>query len=67
MLISPAYLLPNDDIESDRLDLQYEALKMLHDDKIYFAPLKDPRRILDIGTGTGIWAIEMGESADQRM
>lgn len=67
MLISPAYLLPNDDIESDRLDLQYEALKMLHDDMIYFAPLKDPTRILDIGTGTGIWAIEMGESADQQM
>lgn len=58
----PAYMYPNDSMESDRLDLQYGALKTLHDDKIYFAPLKDPRRILDIGTGTGIWPIEMGES-----
>jgi hypothetical protein len=59
---SLAYMFPNDEMESDRLDLQYQALKMLHDDKIYFAPLKDPKRILDIGTGTGIWPIEMGES-----
>jgi hypothetical protein len=56
-----AYAFPNDDMESDRLDLQYEALKTIHNDKIYFAPLKDPKRILDIGTGTGTWPIEMGE------
>ncbi|ERF72485.1 hypothetical protein EPUS_07694 [Endocarpon pusillum Z07020] len=54
-----SYLFPNDTMECDRLDLQYQALKMLHDDQIYFAPLKDPKRILDIGTGTGIWPIEM--------
>jgi methylase of polypeptide subunit release factors len=58
-------VFPNDDIECDRLDLQYEALKVLHDNKIFFAPLKDPRRILDIGTGTGIWPIEMGEFCSQ--
>lgn len=56
-----AYAFPNDSMESDRLDLQYEALKTLHGGKIYFAPLKDPKRILDIGTGTGTWPIEMGE------
>jgi hypothetical protein len=56
-----AYVFPNDAMECDRLDLQYEALKALHDNRIFFAPLKDPRRILDIGTGTGIWPIEMGE------
>jgi hypothetical protein len=58
---SSAYIFPNDLMECDRLDLQHEALKLLHDEKIYFAPLKDPKRILDIGTGTGIWPIEMGE------
>lgn len=40
--------------------MQYEALKALQGDKIYLAPLKDPKRILDVGTGTGIWPIEMG-------
>ena len=27
----------------------------------YFAPLSNPKHILDIGTGTGQWAIEMGD------
>ena len=30
--------------------------------KLFFAPIKEPERILDIGTGTGIWAIEMGDA-----
>lgn len=46
--------------ESERLDLQYELLKVLFGMRDYFAPLHDPRKILDIGTGTGKWAIEMG-------
>lgn len=36
-------------------------MKRLHQGKIYFAPLNKPKRILDIGTGTGIWPIEMAE------
>ena len=46
--------------ELDRMDVQYEIIKVLFKFKNYFAPLEDPRRILDIGTGTGKWAIEMG-------
>ena len=30
-------------------------------EKLFLAPVKDPQRILDIGTGTGIWAIEIAE------
>lgn len=29
--------------------------------KLFLAPINNPKRILDIGTGTGIWAIEMGD------
>lgn len=28
---------------------------------LHLAPLRHPREILDIGTGTGIWAIEMAD------
>ena len=30
--------------------------------KLFFAPIGEkPAKILDVGTGTGIWAIEMGD------
>lgn len=31
------------------------------DGQLYLSPIQDPRRILDIGTGTGVWAVEMAE------
>ena len=31
---------------------------LLCDGKLHFAPLDDPKSILDLGTGTGIWAID---------
>ncbi|OJJ50174.1 hypothetical protein ASPZODRAFT_128791 [Penicilliopsis zonata CBS 506.65] len=57
-----SYIYPNDEREIDRLDLQHHLFKMAHGDNLYFAPLQDPRRILDIGTGSGIWPIEMAAS-----
>ncbi|KKA17873.1 TAM domain methyltransferase [Rasamsonia emersonii CBS 393.64] len=53
------YPYPNDEQELDRLDMQHQIWKKLNDDKLYFAPLTNPKRILDIGTGSGIWPIEM--------
>jgi methylase of polypeptide subunit release factors len=48
-------------VEQQRLNIHHEVfLKLLHD-QLYIAPLKDPRRILDIGTGSGIWAVEMAD------
>lgn len=37
----------------------------LFDKRNYLAPLKRPKRMLDIGCGTGIWCMEMGTSAAQ--
>jgi methylase of polypeptide subunit release factors len=31
------------------------------DGKLYFAPIESPKRVLDIGTGTGIWAMDFGD------
>lgn len=56
---SDKYLLPNDEIEQERLDLQHHTFKIFLDGKLHIAPLVYPRRVLDLGTGTGIWAIEM--------
>lgn len=55
-----AYPYPNDEQELDRLDLQHHMSKLVMGGKLYHVPLEDPKQILDIGTGSGIWPIEMG-------
>ncbi|KAK5657225.1 hypothetical protein OQA88_3283 [Cercophora sp. LCS_1] len=57
------YCLPNDEAEQDRLDLTHLLSMRSIGEKLFLAPI-DPssmRRILDIGTGTGIWAMAMGD------
>lgn len=35
-------------------------VRIVQGNKLYLAPLDGtPKRVLDVGTGTGIWAIEM--------
>ncbi|KAI9041879.1 class I SAM-dependent methyltransferase [Aspergillus affinis] len=55
------YLLPNDEQEQDRLDLSHHIYRMLLKGELGRAPIKNPRRVLDIGTGTGIWAIDFAD------
>ncbi|CCX31508.1 Similar to mRNA 3' acc. no. Q4IPA4 [Pyronema omphalodes CBS 100304] len=51
-------MLPSDEIEQDRLDMLHEMFLLLLDRKLHMAPVENPQRILDMGTGTGIWAID---------
>jgi len=30
---------------------------LVHDDKLHLSPVENPQKVLDIGTGTGIWAM----------
>ncbi|PVH79468.1 S-adenosyl-L-methionine-dependent methyltransferase [Cadophora sp. DSE1049] len=58
------YLFPNDEQESDRLDLQHHLLYMTFDGKLHTAPIPKKQqlhRVLDVGTGTGIWAIDFAD------
>jgi ubiquinone/menaquinone biosynthesis C-methylase UbiE len=52
------YLLPKDDAEIHRLDFQHYMLRFALRSN-YLAPIGQPRDILDVGTGTGRWALEM--------
>jgi hypothetical protein len=59
------YNFPNDDTEQDREDMKH-AMMMRLCQRLFFAPIvEDPHQILDMGTGTGIWAID-GESGYTR-
>ncbi|KAF9761186.1 hypothetical protein IL306_003924 [Fusarium sp. DS 682] len=59
---STEYWAPNDEQQNQGLDLTHLALFSTLDEKLFLAPIGDqPRRVLDIGTGTGIWAIDFGD------
>jgi len=56
-----AYAFPNDDDELDRMDLEHHIWLLLLGGNHYIAPLVEPLKILDLGTGTGLWAIEVAD------
>ncbi|KAF6802657.1 umta methyltransferase family protein [Colletotrichum sojae] len=62
-LVLLAYILPNDEMEMDRLDLTHAMVCKAIGDRLYLAPLEKEKvhRILDVGTGTGIWAMEIAD------
>lgn len=56
------YWAPNDQQQNDGLDLIHHALLKLFDEELFLAPIgPSPQRIVDIGTGTGIWAMDVGD------
>ncbi|CAG9953200.1 unnamed protein product [Clonostachys rosea f. rosea IK726] len=49
--------------EKTRLDIFHKFFLVARNNNLFSAPLdaESPLRVLDIGTGTGIWAIELSE------
>ncbi|KAG6224579.1 hypothetical protein E4U26_003620 [Claviceps purpurea] len=56
------YPIPNDEMEQNREDMKHAMVMMLTENRLFLSPIGDhPQKILDIGTGTGIWAIQVGD------
>jgi SAM-dependent methyltransferase len=59
------YVLPNDEREQDRLDLQHHLFTLTFDGKLFTCDVdkgeKQVHRVLDAGCGTGIWAIDFAD------
>ncbi|KAH6673106.1 S-adenosyl-L-methionine-dependent methyltransferase, partial [Halenospora varia] len=56
------YPFPNDESEQDREDMKHAMIVNLCGGKLHFAPIGDnPQDIIDLGTGTGIWCVDMGD------
>ncbi|XP_044716440.1 methyltransferase domain-containing protein [Hirsutella rhossiliensis] len=58
------YVLPNDEVENERLDLQHHLCTLTLGGKLFACPAgkeKPLQRVLDAGTGTGIWAMDFAD------
>ncbi|KAI0190967.1 methyltransferase LaeA [Xylaria flabelliformis] len=59
------YLLPCDDVECDRLDIMHKLFLVVRQfeefEGLYTYKPPDRPRVLDLGCGTGIWAIDVAE------
>lgn len=56
------YQFPNDESEQEREDMKHAMIVNLCGGKLLYAPTKNPQSIIDIGTGTGIWAMDGEDS-----
>ncbi|KAJ4249060.1 hypothetical protein NW762_012392 [Fusarium torreyae] len=56
------YWVSNDNQSNEALDINHHVLTLMYDGKLYKAPLKnDIQAAVDIGTGTGIWAMDFAD------
>ncbi|KAK0671058.1 S-adenosyl-L-methionine-dependent methyltransferase [Cercophora samala] len=55
------YFAPVDEDEIDRLHYQHQLFNMVFENRLIFPPVPRPRRILECGSGSGAWAIEVAE------
>ncbi|HEX6778215.1 MAG TPA: class I SAM-dependent methyltransferase, partial [Ktedonobacterales bacterium] len=60
LLAQSLYVMPKDHLEGERLNLQHHLLRIALG-RNYYPRLRQPRAILDIACGTGIWGLEMAQ------
>ncbi|CEL06136.1 Putative SAM dependent methyltransferase [Aspergillus calidoustus] len=57
-----AYWGPNDEEQNEQLDIAHHIFTLLLDNRLVLAPIKKGiQKVLDVGTGTGIWAIDFAD------
>ncbi|KAF2000018.1 S-adenosyl-L-methionine-dependent methyltransferase [Amniculicola lignicola CBS 123094] len=56
-----AYWGPNDDQQNDQLDIAHHMFLILLGNKLHLAPIQNPQNVLDLGCGTGIWAMDFAD------
>ncbi|KAI5801256.1 S-adenosyl-L-methionine-dependent methyltransferase [Geopyxis carbonaria] len=54
------YWGPNDDQQNNQLEIFHQVFTLVLGG-LFQAPIQNPQNVLDLGTGTGIWAIEMAD------
>ena len=55
------YYAPNDEAYSNYETIVHHLWLLTLHDRLFLAPISNPHRILDIGTGTGLWAMDMAD------
>ncbi|KAG5928830.1 hypothetical protein E4U42_007943 [Claviceps africana] len=56
------YPLPNDDLEQRREETNHALMLELTGGRLFYSDIgKHPQKIIDIGTGTGTWAIDVAD------
>ncbi|OAL71962.1 UMTA protein [Trichophyton violaceum] len=57
-----AYWGPNDDRQNEQLDIAHHMFSLLLNGRLLLAPIDENiQTVLDLGTGTGIWAIDFAD------
>ncbi|OBS27714.1 hypothetical protein FPOA_01656 [Fusarium poae] len=57
------YFAPNDEQQLQSVDITHHYLTILLDNKLFLAPISPHiQTVLDVGTGSGIWAIDFADA-----
>lgn len=57
LIVDIGYRQPNDERQNESLNINHNTMLWLNKGELFHAPTEDPRSVLDVGTGTGIWAM----------
>lgn len=55
------YYAPNDEKNQSYETVVHHLWLLTLHDKLFLAPVQSPKRILDVGSGTGLWAVDIAD------